>query len=69
MLVHDDWARPHELDVVAPRVELTAELLADADAVVIVTDHDDTDYALISERASYVLDCRRRITDGSAELL
>ncbi len=69
VFVHDDWTGPHHIDLVAPRVELSAEQLSQADAVVIVTDHDNTDYTLISRIATYVLDCRRRIVDGSAESL
>jgi UDP-N-acetyl-D-glucosamine dehydrogenase len=49
------------------RVELTPEELAEADAVVVLTDHDAFDYDLVAARASYVLDCRRRVPrDGAA---
>jgi UDP-N-acetyl-D-glucosamine dehydrogenase len=43
------------------RVEATAEEIAAADAVVILTDHDEFDYQLVSDRARYVLDTRRRL--------
>ena len=52
------------------RVELTAEELAAADAVVLLTDHDEFDYDLVAERAALVLDCRRRLSRQAAvELL
>ena len=58
-------ADPHVLDVHAPpgipRVEATAEELAKADAVVLLVDHDEFDYAEVGEHARYVLDCRRRL--------
>jgi UDP-N-acetyl-D-glucosamine dehydrogenase len=43
------------------RVDVTTEEVADADAVVILTDHDSFDYELVAARAKYVLDCRRRL--------
>ncbi len=39
-------------------VPLTAETIADADAVLIATDHDGIDYRLIAEHASIVVDTR-----------
>lgn len=39
-------------------VELTDEALDDSDAVLIVTDHSDTDYARVIERARIVVDTR-----------
>jgi UDP-N-acetyl-D-glucosamine dehydrogenase len=60
---------PPEADARLARVELSAEELAAADAVVILTDHDSFDYGLVREHARYVLDCRRRLAadDASAE--
>lgn len=43
------------------RVELTAEELAEADAVVLLTDHDEFDYEMVADRSPFVLDCRRRL--------
>ena len=37
---------------------LTAETLRDCDGVLIATDHDDVDYALVGEHASLVVDTR-----------
>ena len=44
-------------------MELTADELAAADAVVMVTDHDAFDYDLVRTHARYVLDTRNRL-DG-----
>ncbi|MEU0933320.1 MULTISPECIES: nucleotide sugar dehydrogenase [unclassified Embleya] len=45
------------------RVELTAETVAAADAVVLLVDHDDVDLDLL-RGADYVLDCRRVLGAG-----
>lgn len=60
-------ADPHVSgDAVAyPRVDATAEELAAADAVVLITDHDAFDYDLVAAHARYVLDTRNRL-DGPA---
>ena len=50
-------------------VELTAEEVQRADAVVIVTDHDDFDYEMVRSHARYVLDTRNRISGPQVELL
>lgn len=42
----------------AIEIDLTAETLEAAEAVIVLVDHDDVDIDLISEHASYVLDCR-----------
>ena len=39
-------------------VELTADTVAEADAVVIVTDHGDIDYEMIGRDAMLVVDTR-----------
>jgi UDP-N-acetyl-D-glucosamine dehydrogenase len=41
-----------------PSVELTPDTLAEFDAVLIATDHDDIDYATIAESAPLVIDTR-----------
>ncbi|MFC0598372.1 nucleotide sugar dehydrogenase [Streptomyces palmae] len=43
------------------RVDLTAEELREAHAVLVVTDHDAFDYDLVAAEARYVFDCRHRI--------
>ncbi|MBW3616056.1 MAG: nucleotide sugar dehydrogenase, partial [Actinobacteria bacterium] len=60
---------PHVLPVHEPpgvqRVDATAEEVAAADAVVLLVDHDDFDYAAIADNATLVLDCRRRLPAGA----
>lgn len=64
-------ADPHLVgDTLAfPLVEATAEELAAADAVVLVTDHDAFDYDLVEKHARYVLDTRNRLDGPSVERL
>jgi UDP-N-acetyl-D-glucosamine dehydrogenase len=59
-------ADPHVVEAIPVdrrlvRVELNAEQLALADAVVVLTDHDGFDYRLVRRHAAFVLDCRRRM--------
>ncbi|MEV6977914.1 nucleotide sugar dehydrogenase [Kitasatospora sp. NPDC093806] len=42
-------------------VEASREELAAADAVVLLADHDEFDYAAVVAHSRYVLDCRRRL--------
>jgi len=49
------------LDARVRRVALTEEEVAAADAVVLLTDHDDFDYDVVLRGARHVLDCRRRL--------
>ncbi len=51
------------------RVEATAAELAAADAVVLLADHDEFDYAAVTAHARYVLDCRRRLSGARVEVL
>ena len=67
--VHDPHVGSHPFDTVVDRVELTADEVAATDAVVLVTDHDDLDYALVLEHASYVFDTRNRLDGENVELL
>jgi UDP-N-acetyl-D-glucosamine dehydrogenase len=53
----------------ATRVELTAEAVRAADAVVLLTDHDDVDYPLVQREASWILDCRNRLSGANVESL
>jgi UDP-N-acetyl-D-glucosamine dehydrogenase len=56
---------PHIVEAhIDPRVvcvDLTTQEIADADAVVLLTDHDSIDLDLVASQARYVLDCRRRL--------
>ncbi len=57
------------VDGLVTRVEFTPGELADADAVLLLTDHDAFDYDLIVQHASFVFDCRRRVTGANVETL
>ena len=67
--VHDTWATAHEIDMVAPRVELTPTQIAEADIVVIVTDHDDIDFDMVATHATHVFDTRNRMRGDNVEAL
>ena len=45
-------------------VILTAECIADYDCVVLATDHDEFDYALLQMHATLLVDTRGRFPDG-----
>jgi len=53
----------------AVRVEPTDEEIAKADAVVLITDHDDFPYDRISELATFVFDTRHRLHGDNVEHL
>jgi UDP-N-acetyl-D-glucosamine dehydrogenase len=44
-----------------PRVELTEETVAGADAILIISDHSGVDYRLVAEKAQLVLDTRNAL--------
>ena len=50
-------------------VDLAADELKLADAVVLVTDHDAFDYDLVSSHARYILDTRKRMQGRKVETL
>ena len=59
---HDPYVEQVRIDDgVEQSVELTAELLAEMDAVVITTDHKRVDYDFVTEHASIVVDPRNAI--------
>jgi UDP-N-acetyl-D-glucosamine dehydrogenase len=67
-------ADPHVVEVVpaiadVPRVELTPEEIAAADAVVLLADHDEFDLDAVRAHARYVLDTRHRISGPNVEVL
>jgi UDP-N-acetyl-D-glucosamine dehydrogenase len=67
-------ADPHVVETVraiadVPRVELTAAELAAADAVILLTDHDEFDLDLVVKHAKYVLDTRRRVSGANVEVI
>lgn len=51
------------------RAELVADELAQADAVVVLADHDDVDYGFVASKARYVFDCRHRCQGPAVEHL
>jgi UDP-N-acetyl-D-glucosamine dehydrogenase len=58
-----------DLDDRFQRVDLTVDELAQADVVVVVTDHDEFDYEAVAQHARYVLDTRRRVFGSQVEHL
>ncbi len=68
--VHDQHVLEPALPDGVELVDLTAERLAAADAVVLLTDHDDVDYELVVGEADYVFDARNRLSASpNVELL
>ena len=57
------------VDGLVTRVEFTPGELADADAVLLLTDHDAFDYDLVVQHASFVFDCRRKVSGANVETL
>ncbi len=57
------------VDNLVPRVQLTPGELAEADAVVLLTDHDAFDFDAIRQHARFVFDCRRRLAGPNVESL
>ncbi|WSQ57866.1 nucleotide sugar dehydrogenase [Streptomyces sp. NBC_01217] len=66
-------AEPHTDSYLVPpeitRVELTEAEIRAADVVVVATDHDAFDYALVEEAGAYVLDTRNRCRGERVEVL
>lgn len=67
--VADPHVRLHEIDGRVVRVDATAEEIAAADAIVLLTDHDEFDYDLVAREARYVLDTRNRVRGAQVERL
>lgn len=65
---HVDPERSHAT-AGATWVDLTAEEIRKADAVVLLVDHDEFDLALLAEEATYVLDTRRCMQGPTVEHL
>ncbi|MFD8295074.1 nucleotide sugar dehydrogenase [Streptomyces bauhiniae] len=58
-----------DVDLNVRRVDATPEEVAAADAVVLLMDHPRFDLAMVEQRASYVLDCRNRLSGANVETL
>ncbi len=67
--VVDSHVEPHRCPPGIRLVELTDARVEAADAVVIVTDHDDIDYRILDQSMTWVLDTRRRMTSKEVEYL
>jgi UDP-N-acetyl-D-glucosamine dehydrogenase len=65
----DDRVPAEHLAQQVCRVQLNAEALNKADAVVLLTDHDDVDYRLVERKARWILDCRNRLSGVNVEFL
>lgn len=50
-------------------MELTEAEIRAADVVVVATDHDDFDYALVERAGAYVFDTRNRCQGDRVEVL
>jgi UDP-N-acetyl-D-glucosamine dehydrogenase len=57
------------IDGLLCRVDVTHEELASADAVVLLTDHDEFDFDDIVGHAGFILDCRHRLEGPHVEYL
>lgn len=67
--VIDSHIDPDDLPSGTVEVDLTADALAGAEAVVMLVDHDDIDIDLIADHAPYVLDCRDAVRGPQIEKL
>ena len=65
----DEHVSPDRLAAEAPRVSLTPDLLRSADAVVVLTDHDDIDYGLVKCEARWTLNSSDRMSGANVESL
>ncbi len=62
VVYHDPYVAQFSVaGVSVPHVELTAEVLGQIDAVVVVTDHSNVDYALVVEASHLILDTRNAL--------
>ncbi|PKQ20907.1 MAG: UDP-N-acetyl-D-glucosamine dehydrogenase [Actinobacteria bacterium HGW-Actinobacteria-6] len=65
---HDPYVPTFVVDgVPVPQTEFTAETVASADAVLVVTDHSGVDYQMVAEKAQCVLDTRNALKAFSGE--
>jgi UDP-N-acetyl-D-glucosamine dehydrogenase len=67
--VADPYATDAGLDARAVRVDATKEEVARADAVILVTDHEAFEMDALAAHASYLLDCRHRVTGPNVDPL
>jgi UDP-N-acetyl-D-glucosamine dehydrogenase len=67
--VVDSHVEPHRCPPALKLVELSESEVRQADAVVVLTDHEDVDYALVEQEARFVLDTRHRMSGVQVEFL
>lgn len=65
----DDRVEDHRWPAGVERASYSAETLAAADAVVLLTDHEEFDLALLAETSAPVLDTKNRVTGPTVERL
>jgi UDP-N-acetyl-D-glucosamine dehydrogenase len=65
----DAHVEPHRCPPSVKLVELAESVLREADAVVLLTDHDDLDYDLVERHARLLLDTRHRVSGPRVEYL
>jgi UDP-N-acetyl-D-glucosamine dehydrogenase len=61
--VHDPFVENYELSDTVEFIDLDRDVLAKADAVLLVTDHDSFDYEMIARYSPYLFDTRNRIVE------
>jgi UDP-N-acetyl-D-glucosamine dehydrogenase len=61
VLAVDSHVLPSQVPTGVTLVDADPEVICASDAVVILTDHDDVDYAQIAQAPGFVLDTRRRL--------
>jgi UDP-N-acetyl-D-glucosamine dehydrogenase len=64
----DPHVLPEQVDDRIRLTEVTAEEVGEADAVVLLTDHDAFDVLAIAANARYVLDTRNRVPRGAGHV-
>jgi len=67
--VHDPHVQAFELRDLVELVPLSVEEVQAADAVVLLTDHDDVDYSVVTANADYIFDTRHRLSGENVESL
>jgi UDP-N-acetyl-D-glucosamine dehydrogenase len=68
VVYHDSWVREFVIGGrPVPPVELSAEVLSTVDAVVLVTDHSNVDYAGVVRTAPLILDTRNALKSFAGE--
>ncbi|NNE95886.1 MAG: nucleotide sugar dehydrogenase [Acidimicrobiales bacterium] len=69
VLCADSWVDPAHFPVSVNRVELTSDVVADADLVVMLTNHHDFDLEMIQENARAIFDTRNAMAGDNVTVL